>query len=114
MVGPSATKGSIVRADKLLNLPPVIGHRGAAAYAPENTLAGFRAAQALGCTWVEFDVRLSADDALVVCHDDKLERTTGGRGRISMMRLAAIRRHDAGSRFGAGFAGERIPTLEEA
>jgi glycerophosphoryl diester phosphodiesterase len=96
-----------------LNLPPVIGHRGAAAYGPENTLAGFRAAKTLGCAWVEFDVRLSVDGALVVCHDDKLDRTTNGRGRISKLALAALREVDAGSWFHARFAGERIPTLEE-
>ena len=59
-----------------LKLPPVIGHRGAAARAPENTLAGLRRAKALGCAWVEFDVRLTADGALVLCHDARLDRTT--------------------------------------
>ncbi len=97
----------------MLNLPPVIGHRGAAAYAPENTLAGFRAAKALGCAWVEFDVRLTADSAPVVCHDDALLRTTGARGRISKLSLAATRQLDAGSWFGPGFAGEGLPTLDE-
>lgn len=97
-----------------LNLPPVIGHRGAAARAPENTLAGFRAAKALGCAWVEFDVRLTADGALVVCHDDTLARTTNGIGRISRLPLAAIRQFDAGAWFGGTFSGEHIPMLEEA
>jgi glycerophosphoryl diester phosphodiesterase len=96
-----------------LDLPPVIGHRGAAAYAPENTLGSFRAAKALGCGWVEFDVRLTGDGALVVCHDDTLARTTGNRGRISKLPLDSIRQMDAGSWFGPGFAGERIPTLDE-
>lgn len=95
-------------------LPPIIGHRGAAACAPENTLAGFRAAKALGCSWVEFDVRLTADGALVLCHDSRLDRTTDGSGEIAKLPLAAVRACDAGSRFGAGFAGERVPTLDEA
>jgi glycerophosphoryl diester phosphodiesterase len=98
----------------MLNLPPVIGHRGAAAHAPENTLAGFRTAKALGCAWAEFDVHLTGDDALVVCHDDHLDRTTAGHGRISRLPLAAIRRFDAGSWFAPRFAGERVPTLDEA
>jgi glycerophosphoryl diester phosphodiesterase len=97
-----------------LDLPPVIGHRGAAAYAPENTLTGFCAAKSLGCAWVEFDVRLTGDEMPVICHDNRLDRTTSGRGNISKLSLAALRRFDAGSWFGAGFAGERIPTLEEA
>jgi len=114
MVEPSPTTGRIVKADKPLNLPPVIGHRGAAARAPENTLAGFRAARALGCTWVEFDVRLTSDGALVVCHDDQLKRTTDGHGQISKLPLTAIRQWDAGSWFSKNFAGELIPTLDEA
>lgn len=100
--------------NRLLDLPPVIGHRGAAARAPENTLAGFRTAKALGCAWVEFDVRLTADRALVVCHDDTLVRTTDCKGRISALPLEAVRRCDAGGRFDAAFAGERVPTLSEA
>jgi glycerophosphoryl diester phosphodiesterase len=97
-----------------MNLPPVVGHRGAAAHAPENTLAGFRTAHALGCGWVEFDVRLSRDGGLVVCHDDSLQRTTTSGGRISTLPLDAIRRCDAGVKFGGAFAGERVPTLVEA
>ena len=97
-----------------LSLAPVIGHRGAAARAPENTLAGLRRARALGCEWVEFDVRLTGDGALVLCHDARLDRTTDGSGLISAMTLAAIRDRDAGIRFGAEFAGERVPTLGEA
>jgi len=94
-------------------LPSVIGHRGASAYAPENTLAGFHAAKARGCIWVEFDVRLCADGVPVVCHDDCLERTSDGRGRISRLPLATIRLCDAGGWFDKKFAGERVPTLGE-
>ena len=92
----------------------VIGHRGAAARAPENTLAGFRKAKALGCTAIEFDVRLTADGAVVLCHDPDLDRTTTGHGRVSAQTLAAIRECDAGIRFDPGFAGECVPTLDEA
>ena len=91
----------------------MIGHRGAAASAPENTLAGLRCAKALGCRWVELDVRLTADRQPVVIHDNRLQRTTDGRGRVSALPLAAIRRHDAGAWFAPSFAGERVPTLEE-
>ncbi len=92
----------------------MIGHRGAKSCAPENTLAGLRKAKALGCRWVEFDVRLTADSRLILSHDDRLSTTTDGRGRASALPLAAIRRCDAGIRFGPSFAGEKVPTLEEA
>lgn len=95
-------------------MPAVIGHRGAAGHAPENTLASFAAAANLGVRWVEFDVRLTGDGALVVFHDETLERTTDGRGRLSETTLAALRGLDAGSWFGPAFAGERVPTLEDA
>ena len=95
-------------------LPPVIGHRGAAARAPENTLAALRAAKALGCSWVEFDVRLTADGVPVLCHDRRLDRTTDGSGRIADLAFAAVREYDAGAWFAPAFAGEPIPTLEEA
>jgi glycerophosphoryl diester phosphodiesterase len=61
----------------MLQLPKVIGHRGAAAYAPENTLASFREARRRGATWVETDVVLTADGVPVLMHDDSLKRTTG-------------------------------------
>ncbi|HVC57601.1 MAG TPA: glycerophosphodiester phosphodiesterase family protein, partial [Stellaceae bacterium] len=75
-------------------MPPfgrVIGHRGAAARAPENTLAGLRRAKALGCSWVEFDVRLTGDGVPVLCHDSRLDRTTDGSGLIADLPLAALR-----------------------
>ena len=97
-----------------LALPRVIGHRGAAGCAPENTLAGFRRARALGCAWVEFDVRLSADRQPIVLHDDRLERTTSGRGRAARLPLSEIRRLDAGGWFDPAFAGEQVPTLDAA
>jgi glycerophosphoryl diester phosphodiesterase len=73
-----------------------------------------RKAKALGCRWVEFDIRLTADSHPVLLHDNRLERTTDGRGRVSALSLAAVRRHDAGKWVHSSFAGERVPTLEEA
>ena len=95
-------------------LPPVIGHRGAARIAPENTLAGLRAAAAAGAGCVEFDVKLTADGTAVLFHDDGLERTTDGRGRLRDLPLDALRRLDAGAWFDPRFAGERVPTFAEA
>ena len=94
--------------------PRIIGHRGAAASAPENTLAGFRRAAALGARWVEFDVRLTRDGRCILLHDDTLERTTDGRGAAARMGFAEIRRLDAGSWFAPEFRGELVPSLEEA
>ncbi|HEY3912167.1 MAG TPA: glycerophosphodiester phosphodiesterase [Stellaceae bacterium] len=94
-------------------IPPVIGHRGAAARAPENTLGGLRRARALGCRWVELDARLTGDGELVLLHDERLERTTNGRGKVGAQPLAAIRHCDAGAWFDPSFAGEGVPTLAE-
>lgn len=96
-----------------MELPNVIGHRGAAASAPENTKAGFRRAAALGATWVEFDTQLSADGRCMVFHDELLDRTTDGRGPVDGASFAAIRRLDAGAWFAPEFAGEAVPTLAE-
>jgi glycerophosphoryl diester phosphodiesterase len=97
-----------------LALPRVIGHRGAAAAAPENTLASIAKAKALGASWIEFDVKLTEDGHAVLFHDDRLERTTDGQGLVAATTLAAIRDLDAGSWFGRSFRGEAVPTLEEA
>ena len=95
-------------------LPPVIGHRGAAAHAPENTLPGFDKAKALGCEWVEVDVRLAADGVGVLVHDQTLDRTTDGTGHVGAMSWPAMQSLDAGSWFDGAFAGTRIPNLEMA
>ena len=95
-------------------VPPVIGHRGAASLAPENTLAGFRAAAALGVGMVEFDAKLSADGVPVLMHDDRLDRTTDGHGPVRDTPMATLAALDAGAWFDPAFAGERVPTLVEA
>ncbi|WP_207485073.1 glycerophosphodiester phosphodiesterase [Arenibaculum pallidiluteum] len=97
----------------MLELPRVIGHRGAKSHAPENTLASIRLAHAQGARWVEVDVKLTADGAPILMHDDRVERTTDGQGAVREMTLAELRRLDAGRWFSAEYAGERVPTLEE-
>jgi glycerophosphoryl diester phosphodiesterase len=78
---------------------PVIGHRGTAAYAPENTLAGFHRALELGAEALEFDVRRSADGEAVVMHDPTLDRTTDRTGPVAALTVAELARVDAGCRF---------------
>lgn len=97
----------------MTEVPPVIGHRGAALYAPENTIAGLQEAADRGVKMVEVDVRLTADGHPVIFHDDTLDRTTNGVGPIDDALLDEVRRLDAGIRFGEDWQGERIPTLEE-
>lgn len=96
------------------SLPRVIGHRGAAGHAPENTLAGFRAAAKLGVRWVEFDVHLSLDGVPVLLHDDTLDRTTDGKGAVGNLTLGTLQGYDAGQWYSNAYQGERIPTLSEA
>ncbi len=95
-------------------LPRIIGHRGACGYAPENTLASLRKAAQLGARWVEFDVRLTAEGRCVLLHDSTLDRTTDGEGTLADFTLDALAALDSGSWFAPEFAGETIPTLEEA
>ncbi|MDR3440437.1 glycerophosphoryl diester phosphodiesterase [Telmatospirillum sp.] len=96
-----------------LVLPRVIGHRGVAAMAPENTLAGFALAARSAVGWIELDVQLTADGVPVVFHDDRLERTTDGQGRLVETSYVDLLRLDAGRWFGESFAGQRIPSLAE-
>ena len=83
----------------------IVGHRGAAGHEPENTLRSVEAALRLGANAIEIDVH-QVEGRLVVIHDDRLERTTNGEGRLAAHSLAALRALDAGQ-------GERIPTLDE-
>jgi glycerophosphoryl diester phosphodiesterase len=100
---------------------PVVGHRGNAAHAPENTLESFRQAVAIGVDALELDVHFSGDGQVVVIHDPTLDRTTDASGRVDRLTLDEIRRADAGARFtkdrGAKYpyrgTGIRVPTLDE-
>jgi glycerophosphoryl diester phosphodiesterase len=91
-----------------------VGHRGASAYAPENTVAAFDEAIRLGAKAVEFDLRLTSDGIPVVLHDATVDRTTNGSGPIDALSRFDILRLDAGSWMHHRFAGTRIPTLDEA
>jgi glycerophosphoryl diester phosphodiesterase len=110
---------------------PLIAHRGASAYAPEHTLAAYRLAIEQGADYVEQDLAVTKDGVLICLHDDTLERTTNvedlfpDRARIDPatgrrqwfavdLTLSEIKRLDAGSWFDPRFAGERVPTWEEA
>ena len=95
-------------------LPRINGHRGAAAHAPENTLEGIRKAKDLGVDAVEIDVALTKDGVAVLFHDQTIERTTDGSGRLDAHSLDDLKRRDAGSWFSADFSGAKIPTLAEA
>jgi glycerophosphoryl diester phosphodiesterase len=96
-----------------IRFPKVFGHRGAAGHAPENTLGGFRKAAALGASWVEFDVTLTREGEPVLLHDDTVNRTTNGKGKIAELTLRELRSLDAGSWFSKAYSGESVPTLGE-
>lgn len=91
----------------------IIGHRGAAGCAPENTLASFCEGLSQGADIIELDVRLSADRQVVAFHDDRLDRTTNARGPLAKRTLSELKTLDAGTWFAPRYAGEPIPTLEE-
>ena len=132
----SAPQGDVPTEERRLSLrvaappqqtPPsrpiiAVSHRGAAGTAPENTLAAIDEGHRLGAETVEVDVQLTDDEQLVLMHDTTLERTTDvtevfpGRDpyRVGDFTLAELKRLDAGSSFGPGFAGEPVPTLGEA
>lgn len=97
-----------------LKLSRIIAHRGASAYAPENTLAAMRKAHALGAKWVEFDVMLTEDGEAIIMHDETLGRTTnGGNRQVAKTLYDDIAKLDAGSWFAKQFAQEPVPTLVE-
>ena len=97
-----------------LDLPRVIGHRGAAGHAPENTLASLWRAAELGARWVEFDIALTREGEPVLMHDETVDRTTDGSGKLAQMSLGELKALDAGAWFSKAAAGERVPTLMEA
>lgn len=102
------------------NEPPlIIGHRGAAAVAPENTLASFERAMQDGADGIEFDVRLSSDGVPVVIHDATLTRTGSVKSQVSKLAAAELAMIDVGSWFtrqhhtNTDYSGERLPNLHQ-
>jgi glycerophosphoryl diester phosphodiesterase len=95
-------------------MPRIIGHRGAAAHAPENTVAGFQKAHDMGVRWVEFDCMLSMDEVVVLHHDDTVDRTTNGTGLVSDKTFVELRRLDAGAWFSSDYIGTPIPSFDQA
>ena len=91
----------------------VIAHRGASSYAPENTFAAFDLALRMGVRHIELDVDATSDGHIVVIHDDTVDRTTDGSGPVTSHTMQTLQALDAGSWFGAEFAGERIPLFDE-
>lgn len=93
--------------------PLVIAHRGASAYAPENTMAAFKRAVEIGADAIELDVKLTKDRVVVVIHDDRVDRTTDGSGWVKYLSYEEIKNLDAGSSYSDIFSGELIPTLDQ-
>lgn len=91
----------------------LVCHRGANQIAPENTYSAAEGAIAYGASFVEIDVRMSADGVLYILHDETVDRTTNGTGAIEAMTSTDLDALDAGSWFGPEFAGQRLPRLDE-
>jgi glycerophosphoryl diester phosphodiesterase len=94
--------------------PRIIAHRGGGTLAPENTLAGLRKAKELGFAGVEFDVMLAADATPILMHDETLERTTSGSGAVAATAYRGLQKLDAGGWFSPQYAGEPVPSFEQA
>lgn len=92
----------------------VVAHRGASNDAPENTLAAFRLAREQGADWFELDCRQCKGGEVVVMHDETVDRTTNGKGKVAELTLEQLQALDAGTWKDAGYAGERVPTLKAA
>jgi glycerophosphoryl diester phosphodiesterase len=99
--------------DEMTAGPWIIGHRGAAGHAPENTAAAFAAALALGVDGVEFDVQFAADGCPLVLHDETLERMAGVAARVSDHSASRLAGFDIGFRSGPAWRGQRVPRVED-
>ena len=95
------------------SLSGIVGHRGAAARAPENTMAAFKKAYVDGADAIELDILKTKDGRFLVMHDDTVDRTTNGQGLVKDLTLEEIQKLDAGSWFDGKFAGEKAPELGE-
>lgn len=91
----------------------VVGHRGNVKFAPENTIPAFEIAIEYGADLLEMDIRETKDGELVIMHDETVDRTTNGTGKVSELTLREMKKFDAGSWFSPKFKGVKVPTLKE-
>ncbi len=91
----------------------IIAHRGASKKAPQNTLSAFRLAREMKCDGFEFDLHLTKDGYVVICHNYDIDETSNGSGLIREMNYEKLRSYDFGSYFNESFRGEKIPSLDE-
>jgi len=91
----------------------IIAHRGASGYAPENTMSAFQTALTMGADAIEVDVQQTSDGNIIIIHDDTLDRTTNGTGKVAEKSYKELQSLDAGSWFNPKFSGERIPLLRD-
>lgn len=96
-----------------MSFTKIYGHRGASAYAPENTMAAFKKAVELGADGIELDIHLTKDGEIIIIHDEKVDRTTDCEGMVRSFTLEELQKLDAGSWFDEKFKDEKIPTLKE-
>lgn len=90
-----------------------IAHRGFSGHYPENTMEAFRRAVEVGCDGIETDLHMTKDGVIVICHDEKIDRTTNGTGFIANYNYKELCKFDAGIKHGEQFKGERIPSIDE-
>ena len=96
-----------------MQISAIIGHRGLASLAPENTLASIKLAHQYQINWVELDASILGDDTVILCHDDTLDRCSDGHGSLLATNRTDLSKLDAGSWFSETFTAEPIPTLVE-
>jgi glycerophosphoryl diester phosphodiesterase len=112
-VSPVMYMGNDTVKDSLKNSVILTGHRGAGGLAPENTIAAIDTGMSLGVNRVEVDVRQTKDGIVVCIHDNKIDRTTNGKGPVNDFTYNELLQFDAGTWFSSEFKSEKIPTLEE-
>lgn len=110
---PIADFAQVAAENVVYRFPEISAHRGASRYAPENTLASFSKAIALGADFLEVDIRATNDGTQVCLHDGSLKRTTGVEKKLADVSVKDLGDLSAGSWFGRAFAGEKIPSLED-
>jgi glycerophosphoryl diester phosphodiesterase len=113
MLSPALYSGNSSRNHLLIKQISLTGHRGAAGFAPENTLSSIKKALDFNTDRIEVDVRQTKDNVVVCLHDETIDRTTNGKGLVNEFTYSDLQKFDAGLKFSKKFKNEKVPTLEE-